>query len=162
MKSSLLFLTSECPTFRFIVHCSLHVLSCWKGRRTFSFNRIACKLRRKRREGNKENACLFFPSYTWVLFRALSFLMSEKAMATHSGVLAWRIPGTGEPGGLLSMGSHSRSEHNIVNKLDFNKINFFKRTFWLLRFFFVCAPLIFCPWGKCLSLPHLGLGLALW
>ena len=29
----------------------------------------------------------------------------EKAMATHS-VLAWRIPGTGEPGGLPSMGSH--------------------------------------------------------
>ena len=30
----------------------------------------------------------------------------EKAMATHSSVLAWRIPGTGEPGGLLSTGSH--------------------------------------------------------
>ena len=30
----------------------------------------------------------------------------EKEMATHSGVLAWRIPGTGEPGGLPSMGSH--------------------------------------------------------
>ena len=30
----------------------------------------------------------------------------EKAMATHSSVLAWRIPGTVEPGGLLSMGSH--------------------------------------------------------
>ena len=28
-------------------------------------------------------------------------------MATHSSVLAWRIPGTGEPGGLPSMGSHS-------------------------------------------------------
>ena len=27
-------------------------------------------------------------------------------MATHSGVLAWRIPGTEEPGGLPSMGSH--------------------------------------------------------
>ena len=27
-------------------------------------------------------------------------------MATHSGVLAWRIPGTAEPGGLPSMGSH--------------------------------------------------------
>ena len=27
-------------------------------------------------------------------------------MATHSGVLEWRIPGTGEPGGLPSMGSH--------------------------------------------------------
>ena len=30
----------------------------------------------------------------------------EKEMATHSSVLAWRIPGTGEPDGLLSMGSH--------------------------------------------------------
>ena len=30
----------------------------------------------------------------------------EKEMATHSSVLAWRVPGTGEPGGLLSMGSH--------------------------------------------------------
>ena len=30
----------------------------------------------------------------------------EKEMATHSSVLAWRIPGTGEPGGLLSVGSH--------------------------------------------------------
>ena len=30
----------------------------------------------------------------------------EKEMVTHSSVLAWRIPGTGEPGGLLSMGSH--------------------------------------------------------
>ena len=31
----------------------------------------------------------------------------EKEMATHSSVLAWRIPGTGEPGGLPSMGSHT-------------------------------------------------------
>ena len=30
----------------------------------------------------------------------------EKEMAIHSSVLAWRIPGTGEPGRLLSMGSH--------------------------------------------------------
>ena len=30
----------------------------------------------------------------------------EKDMATHSSVLAWRVPGMGEPGGLLSMGSH--------------------------------------------------------
>ena len=34
------------------------------------------------------------------------FHASEKEMATHSSVLAWRIPGTGMPGGLLSMGSH--------------------------------------------------------
>ena len=30
----------------------------------------------------------------------------EKEMAPHSSALAWRIPGTGEPGGLPSMGSH--------------------------------------------------------
>ena len=30
----------------------------------------------------------------------------ETEMATHSSVLAWRIPGTGEPSGLLSMGLH--------------------------------------------------------
>ena len=30
----------------------------------------------------------------------------EKEMATHSSVLAWRIPGTGKPGGLKSLGSH--------------------------------------------------------
>ena len=35
-------------------------------------------------------------------------------MATHSSVLAWRIPGTGEPGGLLSMGSH-RVGHDWSN-----------------------------------------------
>ena len=35
----------------------------------------------------------------------------EKEMATHSSVLAWRIPGTEGPGGLLSMGSH-RVGHN--------------------------------------------------
>ena len=31
---------------------------------------------------------------------------AEKAMATHSSVVAWRIPGTGKPGGLPSMGLH--------------------------------------------------------
>ena len=37
---------------------------------------------------------------------AFHFRALEKEMATHSCVLAWRIPGTGEPGGLPSMGSH--------------------------------------------------------
>ena len=35
----------------------------------------------------------------------------EKEMVTHYSVLAWRIPGTGEPGGLPSVGSH-RVGHN--------------------------------------------------
>ena len=34
----------------------------------------------------------------------------EKEMATHSSVLAWRIPGMGEAGGLPSMGSHDWSD----------------------------------------------------
>ena len=34
------------------------------------------------------------------------FHVLEKEMATHSSILAWRIPGTGEPGGLLSTGLH--------------------------------------------------------
>ena len=36
----------------------------------------------------------------------LHFHTLEKEMATHSSVLAWRIPGMGEAGGLPSMGSH--------------------------------------------------------
>ena len=44
----------------------------------------------------------------------LHFHALEKEMATHSSVLVWRIPGTGEPGGLLSMGSH-RVGHNWSN-----------------------------------------------
>ena len=42
------------------------------------------------------------------LFLLLPLLhcFSEKEMAPHSSVLAWRVPGTGEPGGLPSMGSH--------------------------------------------------------
>ena len=47
-------------------------------------------------------------SQTWLSNFTFTFHFHalEKAMATHSSVLAWRIPGTGEPGGLPSMGSH--------------------------------------------------------
>ena len=41
-------------------------------------------------------------------------LQMKKEMAAHSSVLAWRIPGTAEPGGLPSMGSH-RVEHDWSN-----------------------------------------------
>ena len=41
----------------------------------------------------------------------LSVYHKMHPMATHSSILAWRIPGTGEPGGLPSMGSH-RVEHD--------------------------------------------------
>ena len=47
-------------------------------------------------------------SRTWLSDFTFTFHFHalEKAMATHSSVLAWRIPGTGEPSGLPSMGSH--------------------------------------------------------
>ena len=69
----------------------------------------------------------------------------EKEMATHSNVLAWRIPGTGEPGGLPSMGSHrlkqlsssssSRlirmiqmcSDHKIIMQERIAKVGLFRR-----------------------------------
>ena len=44
----------------------------------------------------------------------LHFHALEKEMATHSNVLAWRIPGTVKPGGLPSMGSH-RVRHDRSN-----------------------------------------------
>ena len=47
-------------------------------------------------------------SWTWLSDFTFTFHSHalEKEMASHSSVLAWRIPGTGEPGGLPSMGSH--------------------------------------------------------
>ena len=52
-------------------------------------------------------------SWTWLSDFTFTFHFHalEKEMATHSSVLAWRIPGMGEPGGLLSMGLH-RIGHN--------------------------------------------------
>ena len=52
---------------------------------------------------------LFSIWYKFWTFKNPIFM--EKEMATHSSVLAWRIPGTGEPGGLPSLGSH-RVGHN--------------------------------------------------
>ena len=52
---------------------------------------------------------------SWTRLRDFTFTFHfpalEKEMATHSNVLAWRIPGTEEPGGLLSVRSH-RVEFN--------------------------------------------------
>ena len=50
---------------------------------------------------------------------AFHFHALEKAMATHSSVLAWRIPGMGEPGGLLSMGSHSQTRLKRLSSSSF-------------------------------------------
>ena len=85
------------------------------------------------REGNGtplQNSCLENPmdgGAWWAAVRGVAksrtrlsdftftshFHALEKEMATHSSVLAWRIPGTGEPGGLLSMGSHRVSRTRL-------------------------------------------------
>ena len=55
----------------------------------------------------------FTGSWTWLSDFTFTFHFHalEREMATHSCILAWRIPGTGEPGRLLSMGLH-RVGHN--------------------------------------------------
>ena len=60
--------------------------------------RLACQLLRKPAAG----VCTSWPPRLMSIIRA----DMEKEMATHSSVLAWRIPGTGKPDGLPSMGSH--------------------------------------------------------
>ena len=54
--------------------------------------------------------CLLVAIGSWTQLSDSTFTFHfhavEKEMATHSSVLAWRIPGMGEPGGLPSMGSH--------------------------------------------------------
>ena len=55
---------------------------------------------------------------SWTQLSDLTFTFHfhalEKEMATHSSVLAWRIPGTVEPGGLLSMGSHKSDTTEVT------------------------------------------------
>ena len=59
----------------------------------------------------------------------------EKEMATHSSVLAWRIPGTGEPGGLLSMGSHSSIDLSNCRSYSCVLTTIRQGEFWFLSWF---------------------------
>ena len=54
-------------------------------------------------------------------------------MATHSSVLAWRIPGMGEPGGLPSMGLHSRTRLKRLSSSSSNKEYRFKMDYTLRK-----------------------------
>ena len=61
-------------------------------------------------DGGSWKAAIHGVAKSWTRLSDLTFTFHlhalEKEMAAHSSVLAWRIPGTGEPGGLPSMGSH--------------------------------------------------------
>ena len=62
----------------------------------------------------------------WTRLSAFTFTFHfhalEKEMATHSSVLAWRIPGMGEPGGLPSMGSQSRTRLKQLNSSSSSRL----------------------------------------
>ena len=70
--------------------------------------------------GNTGRACCKEDQAVIFLFHLLlraSRVITEKAVATHSSTLAWKIPWTEEPGGLLSMGSH-RVRHDWATSLS--------------------------------------------
>ena len=78
----------------------------------------------------------------------------EKEMATHSSILAWRIPGTAEPGGLPSVGSH-RVRHDwsdlaamTLKNIAFSHFNLLNQTSVpvLLSVFFVILLLTEYNW----------------
>ena len=61
-------------------------------------------------DGGAWSAAVHGVAMSWTRLSGFTFTFYfhalEKEMAAHSSVLAWRIPGTAEPGGLPSMGSH--------------------------------------------------------
>ena len=73
----------------------------------------------------------------WLHFH---FLALEKEMATHSSILAWRIPGTGELGGLPSMGPH-RVGHDWSDLAAAAVVHLFKDAYFLNFSFWVVASM---------------------
>ena len=73
-------------------------------------NSLQCSCLENPREGGAWCAAIYGVAQSWTRLSYFTFTFHfhalEKEMATHSSVLAWRIPGTGEPRGLPSMGSH--------------------------------------------------------
>ena len=64
----------------------------------------------------------------------------EKEMATHSSVLAWRIPGTGEPGGLPSMRQHSQTRLKRLSSSSSSSIHQVRVSRHLWLFLTSCLP----------------------
>ena len=70
----------------------------------------------------------------------------EKEMATHSSVLAWRIPGTGEPDGLPSMGLHRVGHDSNDLAVAAASLNLSDSKFKIFRYL---KPLFLCPTKFC-------------
>ena len=76
----------------------------------FTYTKVIPYLRMEYQYQKSENQIGFNLEDSYLLMAFMAFKV-EKEMATHSSILAWRIPGTGESDGLPSMGSH-RVGHN--------------------------------------------------
>ena len=75
----------------------------------------------------------------------------EKAMAPHSSTLAWRIPGMGEPGGLLSVGSH-RVGHDWGDLAAAAAVAFLLFvSFWFLRALCMLIKYVYFMHFSCLN-----------
>ena len=117
-KTSCLYLYRSVSEFSILFHWSLFfpqyhtvliIVACFITLKLGTMNPLTCSF-----------SALFWLSFSfhkicrlacWYIQNFLGFWLGlpwimEKAMAAHSSVLAWRIPGMGEPGGLPSMGSH--------------------------------------------------------
>ena len=117
--SSLLLLPSIFPSIRIFSNESVLCIR-WPKYWSFSFNIISSSeysgfvslrmdwLDLLAVQGTIKSLLQYHSSKASILWLSAFFIVQlvEKEMATHPTVLAWRIPGTDEPGGLPSMGSH--------------------------------------------------------
>ena len=92
-------------TERLHFHFSLSCIGEGKG------NPLQCSCLENPRDGGAWWAAVYGVVQSWTRLSGFTFNFHfhalEKEKATHSSVLAWRIPGTVEPGGLPSLGSHT-------------------------------------------------------
>ena len=76
-------------------------------------NLLQCSCLENPRDGGASWTAVYGVTQSWTRLSDFTFTFHfhalEKEMATHSSVHAWKIPWTEEPGGLPSMGSHSRT-----------------------------------------------------
>ena len=87
---------------RFHFHFSLSCIGEGNG------NPLQCSCLENLRDSGTWWAAVYGVAQSWTRLNNFTFTFHFHALEwrTHSSVLAWRIPGTGEPGGLPSMGSH--------------------------------------------------------